>query len=338
MTVEEISTSPVDTTAAESLKAANPAVSDLDAKILKQIEFYFGDANLPRDKFLQEKIKEKDGWVDLSVLASFSRMKNLSEDIAVIAEAVSKSTELLELNEDKTCVRRRLPLPESQETLLSSVYVKGFPSATTLDELQEYFRGVSEKVQAIRMRRNPESKEFKGSVFVELGSAEEANRVASLELKHGEANLVVMTKMKYFESKNASRTSSKKAEVEAKPFEYTKGCLICVDEVPEGVTFNQIKEALNAKQHPAAFASIDNGVATVRFKEALTEETFNSIAELEVEGGHTLKTRRATEEEEKTFYEAFEKDVKSAKSARGGSHGRGNRGGRGGSNKRHRTD
>lgn len=33
-------------------------VADIENKILKQVEFYFGDANLPRDKFLLEKAGE----------------------------------------------------------------------------------------------------------------------------------------------------------------------------------------------------------------------------------------------------------------------------------------
>lgn len=34
---------------------------DVESKILKQVEFYFGDANLPRDKFLLERVQENEG-------------------------------------------------------------------------------------------------------------------------------------------------------------------------------------------------------------------------------------------------------------------------------------
>lgn len=30
---------------------------DLGAKIVRQIEYYFGDYNLPRDKFLQQEVR-----------------------------------------------------------------------------------------------------------------------------------------------------------------------------------------------------------------------------------------------------------------------------------------
>lgn len=33
----------------------------VNEKILRQTEYYFGDINLPRDKFLQEEMKKDDG-------------------------------------------------------------------------------------------------------------------------------------------------------------------------------------------------------------------------------------------------------------------------------------
>jgi lupus La protein len=331
MTVEAVESTPVAVAVPESTCPV------LQAKILKQVEFYFGDANLPRDKFLQEKIKENDGWVQLSVLASFTRMKSLSEEVAIIAEAIEKSAELLELSEDRTCVRRKTDLLEAQDNLNTSVYVKGFSATATLDEIESFLASAFDgKVQAIRMRRNPKSKEFKGSVFVELATAEEAERLAGMTLSLPEATepLVMHVKAKYFELKNAERTAKRKsddsenAEEESRPFEYTKGCIVIVEAVPEGVTFEQIKEALGA-QRSVAFADVANSVATIRFKEALPEGDSlpEDVATFKV-AEHELVSRRATEEEEKAYYDAFLKSLR-AKSAkqRNGRAGRG-RGGK----------
>ena len=41
-------------------------VSDLESKIIRQIEYYFGDHNLSRDRFLQEEIKKDEGWISLA--------------------------------------------------------------------------------------------------------------------------------------------------------------------------------------------------------------------------------------------------------------------------------
>lgn len=89
--------------------------TDLEQKIIRQIEYYFGDINLPRDKFLQEKIKEDEGWVTLDVLLTFKRLAALSSDPEVITKAVEKSEhKLVEVSEDRKKLRRNpeKPLPE----------------------------------------------------------------------------------------------------------------------------------------------------------------------------------------------------------------------------------
>lgn len=37
------------------------------------LQYYFGNHNLPRDKFLKEQIKLDDGWVPLEVMIKFNR-------------------------------------------------------------------------------------------------------------------------------------------------------------------------------------------------------------------------------------------------------------------------
>lgn len=36
-------------------------------------KYYFGDHNLPRDKFLNEQLKVDDGWVPLETMIKFNR-------------------------------------------------------------------------------------------------------------------------------------------------------------------------------------------------------------------------------------------------------------------------
>uniref|UniRef100_A0A8I5NN54 HTH La-type RNA-binding domain-containing protein n=1 Tax=Papio anubis TaxID=9555 RepID=A0A8I5NN54_PAPAN len=78
-------------------------------------QYYFGDFNLPRDKFLKEQIKLDEGWVPLEIMIKFNRLNRLTTDFNVIVEALSKSkAELMEISEDKTKIRRSpsKPLPE----------------------------------------------------------------------------------------------------------------------------------------------------------------------------------------------------------------------------------
>ena len=68
---------PAAAAAPEAAAAPAPSKQMLD-KLRKQIEYYFGDANFRNDKFLKGKANEDaDGFVGLSVLLTFNRIKAL---------------------------------------------------------------------------------------------------------------------------------------------------------------------------------------------------------------------------------------------------------------------
>lgn len=48
----------------------------------------------------------------------------------------------------------------------------------TLDTIVDYFKNAGVAFNAVRLRRHPTSKMFKGSLFIELASKEEAERVS----------------------------------------------------------------------------------------------------------------------------------------------------------------
>lgn len=79
--------------------------TNVKADIVKQVEYYFGDFNLPQDKFLQEKIKEKDGWVDIDTMLNFKRLAKISNDPQVILDALKGSSKLMEVNVENKEIR-----------------------------------------------------------------------------------------------------------------------------------------------------------------------------------------------------------------------------------------
>jgi len=64
-----------------------------------QIEYYFSNENLEHDLFLRKKM-DTNGYIPLSVIASFNRVKSLSQDFQLIVNAIkmSDSIELLKQN------------------------------------------------------------------------------------------------------------------------------------------------------------------------------------------------------------------------------------------------
>jgi len=63
---------------------------DLEQKIIRQIEYYFSDVNMIRDKFLKNEITKDDGWIPLSVLITFKRLQSLTTNFKTIMNALKK--------------------------------------------------------------------------------------------------------------------------------------------------------------------------------------------------------------------------------------------------------
>jgi len=65
----------------------------LDKQIVEQVEFYFSDSNLIKDKFLKDLVnKDDEGYVPIETLLTFNRLKKLSNDATVISNALKAST------------------------------------------------------------------------------------------------------------------------------------------------------------------------------------------------------------------------------------------------------
>ncbi|TKW12678.1 hypothetical protein SEVIR_5G050800v4 [Setaria viridis] len=81
----------------------SPKAAELRSKILTQVEYYFSDTNLERDDFLKS-LMDENGWVPVSKVADFNRLKKMTTDIHLIVDALANSS-LLEVQDDK--IRRR---------------------------------------------------------------------------------------------------------------------------------------------------------------------------------------------------------------------------------------
>ncbi|KAG0447769.1 hypothetical protein HPP92_028183 [Vanilla planifolia] len=75
----------------------------LRANIVKQIEYYFSDENLQTDTFLLSLLDEQ-GWVPISKIADFNRVKKMTTNITLILDALLSSN-VIEVQGGK--IRRR---------------------------------------------------------------------------------------------------------------------------------------------------------------------------------------------------------------------------------------
>ncbi|XP_021854634.1 la-related protein 6A isoform X1 [Spinacia oleracea] len=111
--------------------------SDLRAKIAKQVEYYFSDENLPSDKFLLKQVKkDKEGFVSISLIGSFRKMKKLTKDSSSIVDALKESRQLI-LSSDGKKVKRRNPLPSNEDAELCVVVVANLPEDHSVQNIQK---------------------------------------------------------------------------------------------------------------------------------------------------------------------------------------------------------
>ena len=104
--------------------------SEIQERIVKQVEWYFSDENLVKDSFLMKHIhRNKQGFVSLKLVASFRRVKSLTKDWTAV-QASLKHSSFLELSQDGSKVRRKTPLPIIDSSHASrTVIVKNHPDA-----------------------------------------------------------------------------------------------------------------------------------------------------------------------------------------------------------------
>ncbi|XP_044736336.1 la protein homolog [Chrysoperla carnea] len=216
-------TGETDETPAKKAKVTNEPPNELEKKIIRQIEYYFGDVNLSRDKFMQGKIAEDNGWIPLSVMLTFKRLASISTDTEVILNALSKSeTQLVQVSEDRLKIRRvpEIPIPEFNEERrkeLSSrtAYAKGFPLNADIDDILKWFED-KPNVEGVNKRmyldRSTKKFMFKGSVFVIFKTIEDCKKFVEGGPYHydtDKAELIVKWQETYIEEKKKERQDSK---------------------------------------------------------------------------------------------------------------------------------
>ncbi len=254
-------------------------VIKMDA-IRKQVEFYFSDSNFRKDAFLKAATEaDAEKFVPISTLLTFNKLKNLTTDADVVAEAMKGSATVI-VSEDGKKLKRLVGLPEMDDSNARTIYVKGFPTddaTITIESIEEQFSTYG-KVCMVRLRRQRDSKEFKGSCFIEFETEEAANACVkaaneggTVQLSYkGTPFLCVMQFVDWYKRKQAnwenkksgnankaaaaaggdgadSSSKKRKAEDEAAgPVQFTSGLIIHVKNLPADASLMQLKDFFRA--------------------------------------------------------------------------------------------
>ena len=133
------------TAAQHQEKAPKPLTDEQVDKIVKQVEFYFSDANLPTDAFLMKKVRaDPNGFVPIGVVCGFNRMKTLLKKhppIETVAAILRQHSEALVVSEDGIRVQRATPLPDIdlEDVQARTVVAENFKTQPTIESVRNVF-------------------------------------------------------------------------------------------------------------------------------------------------------------------------------------------------------
>jgi len=348
-------------TETEKIEAKNgdSTLSDTEAKIIRQIEYYFGDFNLSKDKFLKDTIKADEGWVSMDTMLKFQRLSKISSDAKEILASLKKSESgLMEVDEENAKIRRRptVPLPEEEdvkkEQAKMTIYVKGFEKEkTTLDDLLDFFSKYENVINVFKVK-NPEGEELIRK-WQEDYNEEKKNEFEEKKKKIHEHKAGAKKVKEMVKSTGDTASEAKKEEENLLP----KGTVLKLENLNETTTREMLRETLEKEfgvtHTDIAFIYYSKGepTASLRFKEEnaaknlLTkiEESLKTDGEdaaakkFEVNGTE-VKVSVLEGDEETTFLAKCQADMNENRGRnRGGGHKRrgGFQRGRGGKRSRH---
>jgi len=155
-------------------KAKTELGPDSLSKIGKQLDFWFNNSNFRTDKHLRAESAKDDGWVQLSHLATFGRLKAITTDVPTIASAIGQCKYVV-LSDDQTKVKRKDPLPEVDDSHLRTIFVKGLPTKDlTIDAVSDHF-SVFGEVWVVRLLTD-KGKSKTGEAYIEFATVDEYNK------------------------------------------------------------------------------------------------------------------------------------------------------------------
>ncbi|XP_062203676.1 la-related protein 6B-like isoform X2 [Phragmites australis] len=113
-------------------------------KITKQVEYYFSDINLATTEHLMRFItKDPEGYVPISVIAGFKKIKALVHNNLILAAALRTSSKLV-VSDDGKRVKRQEAFTESdlQELQSRIIVAENLPSDPCYQNLKKIFSAV----------------------------------------------------------------------------------------------------------------------------------------------------------------------------------------------------
>ncbi|KAK4491106.1 hypothetical protein RD792_001829 [Penstemon davidsonii] len=163
---------------------------DLKAKIIKQAEYMFSDMSmLANESFAKHVCKDPEGYVPINFVTTTKKLKSLSVNNQMVAQALKSSSKLVVSNDGKK-VRRKNPFTEKEKEDLQSrtIIAENLPDDHSHQNIEKIFNLIG-SIKTIRICQPQEpnsSRSSKGDLvvsnklhaLVEYENSETAERAA----------------------------------------------------------------------------------------------------------------------------------------------------------------
>ncbi|KAF0516109.1 La-domain-containing protein [Gigaspora margarita] len=267
----------IDITPSKQIQRTPEDIKEEKLCILEQVEYYFGDENLPKDKFLMELCsKDPKGWVPLAIVRLFKKMQVYKDD-ALIVEALRESPEILEVDDSGMKIRRKSPIrPPIPKHIISgpmwrTIFANGFdtinkPSNKSIEKLFKKYGNVVEVIP-----RKDKHKKFKGSYYIQFETHREAKSILKKGLRFKGANILIMMKFDYCEMKCVqkglhpdtirkvpTRIKNAKSKSKLRPSEYKKNCLLRFEGAGPNIRWIDVKTKMKEDYGNVMFVKLDD--------------------------------------------------------------------------------
>ncbi|XP_066148052.1 la-related protein 7 [Euwallacea fornicatus] len=152
----------------------------LYSKILQQMEFYFSDANLSKDRYLSQQLScGGDDGVDTNIFLKFNKIKKLNCTAEDIQKALRKS-DLIGVNKEEAKIFRKVPFKGEMDLDVErrTVYVENIKADATHESLSQLFSDFG-KVIYVSIPKYKHNRANKGFAFIEYETRLEAQTAIS---------------------------------------------------------------------------------------------------------------------------------------------------------------